>query len=207
MSEIFDISPIMSSRLAVFPGDTPFHLDFLMRTDSGDHLTLSKIETTAHVGAHADAPIHYSIDGESIERRSLDYYLGQAQVIRIRKSPGHRILVSDLADVSIQASRILFQTQSIRNLEVWQNDFISLSGELIDFLARQGVRLVGIDTPSIDPAEDKYLESHQAVYRNDMAVLEGLVLSHVPDGIYELIALPLKIEGGDASPVRAILRR
>ena len=83
---------------------------------------------------------------------------------------------------------------------------MALSPALVEELARQGVVLIGIDTPSVDPATSKELPSHQAIYRHDIAILEGVVLTSVNEGDYELIALPLKIKGADASPVRAILR-
>lgn len=192
--------------MAVFPGDTPFSAEFLMHTDQGDHLSLSKIDTTVHLGAHTDAPIHYAARSESIETRSLDYYLGKAQVIELAIEPGQRIRISDLKNKSILAPRILFKTKSFPNPYLWNDDFNSLSGEVVQYLHEQKVILVGIDTPSIDPATDKTLESHLMVHRHDMAILEGIVLDNVSEGIYELIALPLKIEGADASPVRAILR-
>ena len=105
----------------------------------------------------------------------------------------------------IKAPRVLFRTDSFSKPDQWNDDFNSLSPELIDWLSSLGVRLVGIDTPSVDPSDSKDLPSHQALYRNDMAVLEGILLSEVPDGLYNLIALPLRIKGADASPVRAIL--
>lgn len=107
--------------------------------------------------------------------------------------------------VKILAHRVLFKTSSFPNPNQWNSDFISLSAELVDFLAAQGVFLVGIDTPSVDLFEDKVLESHRAIYQHNMAILEGVVLEAVPEGVYTLVALPLKIEQADASPVRAIL--
>lgn len=205
--EIFDITPTINARLAVFPGDTPFSEDFVMSTDQGQHLTLSKITTTVHLGAHTDAPNHYAPRSESIETRSLEYYLGPAQVIEVVLPRGSRLRVADLKNRPIQAPRVLFKTKSFPDPYQWNEDFNALSEELVDHLHRQKVILVGIDTPSIDPALDKTLESHLAVHRHDMAILEGIVLDHVAEGVYELIALPLKIEGADASPVRAILRR
>ncbi len=173
----------------------------------GDHLTLSKITTTVHLGAHTDAPNHYSRQGVSMEQRSLDYYIGPAQVIEVQCPRGHRVTPKDIAQISLVAERILFKTCSFPNPERWNSDFVALSAELIAYLGSKNVRLVGIDTPSIDLAEDKALESHQAVFKHDMAILEGIVLDHVEEGLYELIALPLKIQNADASPVRAILLR
>lgn len=204
--EIIDITPTINSRIAVFPGDTPFSEEFLMSTDHGQHLTLSKITTTVHLGAHTDAPNHYAPRSESIETRSLEFYLGKAQVINLSLPRGARIKVDDIKNIKIKAPRILFKTQSFPNPYEWNEDFNSLSAELVNYLHGQKVILVGIDTPSIDPATDKTLESHLAVHSHDMAILEGIVLDDVKEGIYELIALPLKIEGADATPVRAILR-
>ena len=204
--DIIDITPLINSKIAVFPGDTPFSQEFLMSTDSGQHLTLSRIATTVHLGAHTDAPNHYGAQSESIETRSLDYYIGPCQVIQVKIPRGERIQKDDLKNIKIEAPRILFKTLSYPNPYQWNDDFNSLSGELIQYLFNSGVQLVGIDTPSIDPAADKTLESHLCVHKNNMAILEGIVLDHVSEGLYELIALPLKIEGADATPVRAILR-
>lgn len=205
--EILDISPVINPRLAVFPGDTPFQQEFLMDMKKGQHLTLSSIKTTVHLGAHTDAPNHYSREGEGIETRPLQTYLGSAQIIEVPCRPGSRLRPADLGGRNITAPRVLFKTLSFPDPYRWNGDFMSLSGELVDWLAARGVRLVGIDTPSIDLAEDQILESHQAVARHDMAILEGIVLKNVPEGNYQLLALPLPIEGADATPVRAVLLR
>lgn len=203
--KIIDISPLIHPKTAVFPGDTPFSQQFLLDMHDGHHLSLSSFQTTTHIGAHTDAPNHYSLHGVSIEKRPLDIYLGVAQVIEVSLQKNSRIQIQHLHNKKISAPRVLFKTNSFPDPDQWNSDFMSLSAELIDHLAAQGVRLVGIDTPSIDLAEDKILESHQAVARHDMAILEGIVLTHVAEGVYQLIALPLKISGADASPVRAVL--
>lgn len=202
---VHDISPLISPRLAVFPGDTAFSSRRLLSFAGGNHLELSSIEGTVHLGAHADSPIHYHRDGVGIDRRDPLRYVGAAQVVTVAGARGRRIRPADLGGVGIEAPRVLFRTGSFPDPEKWNEDFASLSAELIDWLAERGVHLVGIDTPSIDPADDKILETHQAVYRHDFAVLEGLVLEGVADGLYTLLAPPLKIEGADASPVRALL--
>lgn len=205
--DIFDITPVINSHLAVFPGDTPFKRQVVMDVNKGDHISLSWIQSTVHLGAHADAPNHYFRNGEAIEQRNLKIYLGTAQVIEIPTRFGARINCKDFEKSVISAPRVLFKTRSFPDPTQWRNDFMALSEEVIEALVKKGVRLVGIDTPSIDLAEDKILESHQAVARHDLAILEGIVLDKVDPGIYQLIALPLPIEGADASPVRAILLR
>lgn len=205
--EMIDITPVINSEIAVFPGDTVFSQNVALDMKKGSHLTLSSISSTVHLGAHADAPNHYSKDGISIEKRSLDYYFGKAQVIQVELKKNRRISLADIQNVDIKAARVLFKTQSFSNPYKWSTDFMSLSVELVNYLAEKKVKLVGIDTPSIDPSDDQILESHQAVAYHDMAILEGLVLDHVSPGIYQLVALPLPIAGAEASPVRAVLLR
>lgn len=201
--KIIDITPSITKHLAVFPGDTPFSRKIAMDFPK-DHLALSSIETTLHLGAHADSSSHYHASGEGIEKRELSRYLGQCQVIRVKIPRGARIMPADFKD-PITTKRVLFRTESFPDPNKWNDDFNSLSPELIDFLAAKGVHLVGIDTPSVDPSTSKALESHQALFKNNLAVLEGIILHHVNPGVYTLVALPLPILGADASPVRAVL--
>lgn len=204
MSRILDISPLISERLGVFPGDVPYSRDVSLRIESGDHLDLSALHATLHLGAHADAPSHYARGGAGIDRRPLELYYGPCQVIEVRAGRDHRIASEDVVD-DIVAPRILFKTGTFPDPDRFNEDFASLSPQLVDDLHARRVRLVGIDTPSIDPCHDPWLESHQAVHRHDMAILEGLVLAHVRPGLYTLVALPLRLEHADASPVRAVL--
>ena len=206
-SQILDISPTISEDTAVFPGDVAFRRNISMSFDAGHHLGLSDITTTLHIGAHADAPSHYGPNGIDISQRALKYYLGSCQVVKLVITRGARIMPADLSGVKIEAPRILFRTDSFPDPNSWNNDFNSLSPELIDFLADQKVITVGIDTPSVDPADSKQLESHAALLRRNDANLEGLTMSHVAPGLYFLSALPLKIAAADASPVRAVLLR
>lgn len=203
--QIYDISPLVSSKTAVFPGDTPYERTVALHFDKGHNLVLSSIRSTVHIGAHADAPIHYHPDGVGIAERQLERYLGPCQVISVAIPAGKRIGIDDLNERPIQASRVLFRSGSFPDPEQWVSDFNSFCPDLLSFLADEGVILVGIDTPSIDPETSGALESHQMAYRRDLAILEGLVLLNVPDGLYYLSALPLKLESADASPVRAVL--
>lgn len=202
--DLIDISPLISQEIAVWPGDTPFERRVLMDTEQGDHLGLSKVTSTLHLGAHADAPNHY-VQGKGIDQRSLNYYYGPAQVISAHTKAGERIAINDLSTEDIKAPRVLLKTGSFPDPNHWNEDFCSLSEELVDWLAQKHVLLVGIDTPSIDPFSSKALEAHHRIAEHNMAILEGLVLKHVDDGVYHLCALPLKIKDADASPVRAVL--
>lgn len=206
-TQIIDISPEISERTAVFPGDTPFSRKVALDFKTGQNFLLSSIHSTVHLGAHTDAPNHYHPQGAAMHERALDFYYGPCQVISVQLKRGERIPASVLDHTPVQAPRVLFRTDSFPDPCVWNSDFNSLSPELVETLAKAGVILVGIDTPSIDPAEDSVLHSHQAVFKNNLAVLEGIVLTDVKEGLYTLIALPLKIRDADASPVRAVLVR
>ncbi len=202
--KLIDISPTLSPRTAVWPGDQRLERRVLCSITDGANIELSSITSTVHIGAHADAPIHYHPDGQAISERPLEPYYGPCQVMRVRVERGERVFPTDLSG-PVEAPRLLLRTDTFPDPDRFTQDFASLSPDLVDHLAALGVTLVGIDTPSIDPFESKALESHQAVYANDLAILEGLVLSHVEPGLYTLIALPLKLQGADASPVRAAL--
>lgn len=200
-----DISPAITPSLAVWPGDTPLSREVLLDMKAGANITLSTLRATVHLGAHADGPNHYGKDAPSIEQRRLDYYLGPCQVVRVNAAKKSRIAPNQV-QAAITQPRVLIATGTYPDPNRWTNDFAALSPELIDALHDRGVRTIGIDTPSVDLADSKDLPSHAAFLRHDMAILEGLVLRDVPEGDYELIALPLALVGFDASPVRAVLR-
>ena len=201
----YDITPSITPKLAVWPGDTPASREVLCDIARDDNITLSTLRATVHLGAHADGPNHYGKDAPAIDERSLDYYLGPCQVIRVNVARATRILPS-MVRAELTTPRVLFATETYPDPQNWNSDFAALSVELIDLLHDRGVITVGIDTPSVDLFESKDLPAHKAILRHNMAILEGLVLKDVPEGTYELIALPLPLAGFDASPVRAILR-
>ncbi|MBI3410856.1 MAG: cyclase family protein [Planctomycetes bacterium] len=202
---IYDISPAITERLAVWPGDVPPRREVLLDMKRGDSITLSALRATVHLGAHADAPSHYAADGQSIDQRRLDYYIGPCQVMRV-KVPRGACITAEMLTSPITASRVLLWTGTFPNPDHFNTDFAALSPVLVDMLHQQAVVLIGIDTPSVDLFDSKDLPAHQMFLRHDMAILEGLVLDGVPEGTYELIALPLKLAGFDASPVRAVLK-
>ncbi len=202
---IYDITPSITESFPVWPGDTPLTREVLLDMADGSNITLSTLRATVHLGAHADGPNHYGLNAPSIDQRDLTYYLGPCQVVRVVLGPGDRVSVGKLPAV-IAAERLLIATGTYDPKKAFQKDFAALEPSLVEHLGRQHVRLIGIDTPSIDPYESKDLPAHRTILKHNMAILEGLDLSAVPEGLYELIALPLKLVGFDASPVRAILR-
>jgi arylformamidase len=202
---IYDITPPITTGLAVWPGDTPPSREVLLDMARGDNLTLSTLRATVHLGAHVDAPSHYGRDAPSIESRPLDRYVGRCRVLRVEAAPGTRI-GTDQIPRDLDAPRLLIATGTYPDPQNWNEDFAALEPGLVDALHERDVTLVGIDTPSVDLFESRDLPAHKRFLAHDMAILEGLVLTDVPEGPYELIALPLPLVGFDASPVRAILR-
>ncbi|MCH7547523.1 MAG: cyclase family protein [Planctomycetes bacterium] len=206
MSTLYDITPRITEKLGVWPGDTPMTREMLCDIAKGDTVTLSSLHATVHLGAHADGPNHYGKDSATIDERDLDFYLGPCQVIHVEVERGSRVGIDQLPKGDIQAGRVLIGTGTFPDPENWNDDFAAIDPALVDHLHEQGVMLIGIDTPSVDLIDSKDLQSHSRFLANDMAILEGLVLKDVPEGVYELIALPLRLVGFDASPVRAVLR-
>lgn len=213
MRRVWDISPPLTPRLAVFPGDTPLEREVLRRREDGDSVTLSTLRATAHLGAHVDAPLHYGTGCGDVASIPLERCLGPCRVVRPR-GPGTvhegRLVREALETASAAQSplppRVLIATGSHPDADEWVDGFTALTPGAIDWLATAGVRTVGIDTPSIDPGDDTELAAHAAALRYGMTILEGLRLAEVPEGDYELIALPLRLVGFDGSPVRAVLR-
>ena len=203
---LWDISPPVFAGTPVFPGDTPFSQSWTWQIGPDCPVNVSTLTFSPHTGAHADAPLHYDPQGASIGEVALDTYLGPCRVIH---AIGRRALITpDLIAPQLVDTppRVLVRTRFRAAVDAWDSDFTALAPETIDLLAAVGVKLVGIDTPSLDPEQSKTLASHQRVRELGMAVLECLVLDEVPAGDYELIALPLKLTTADASPVRAVLR-
>lgn len=201
---MYDITPLVTKDLPVWPLSKPLSRTIEVDMKKGSAVTSSTLTATAHLGAHVDAPSHYSLKGEAIHERSLDYFIGKCQVIRVDVPKRSQIHYSHIQ--GIHAPRVLFATNTFNYERAFQTDYAALDPELIEKLAEFGVMTVGIDTPSVDLFESKNLEAHHMVLRYNMNIIEGLDLRGVPEGLYELIALPLKLKDFDASPVRAILR-
>lgn len=203
---LWDISPPVQLGTPVFPGDTAFGLAWPARIGPGCPVNVSTLTLSPHTGAHADAPLHYDDAGTAIGAVDLAPYLGHCRVVHaIGCGPlvHRRHLEHALPGLP---PRLLVRTYARAPIHHWDADLAAYAPELVEQLADLGVLLIGIDTASIDPASSKTLDSHQVIRRRGLRVLENLVLDDVPEGDYELIALPLKLMTADASPVRAVLR-
>lgn len=205
MKRLWDISPAVAPGFPVFPGDSPFAFRWTSTIGADSAVNVSEVTMSPHTGSHTDAPLHYDGNGASIAEVALNTYLGPCRVIDATGS-GAMVTARDLlAHLGAAPPRVLLRTYR-RTPQAWDPRFTAIAPEAIDLLHLRGVRLIGIDTPSVDPETSKTLDSHCRVRAHGMAILEGIVLDDVPAGDYELIALPLKWRGLEASPVRAVLR-
>ncbi|OGA97964.1 MAG: arylformamidase [Burkholderiales bacterium RIFCSPHIGHO2_12_FULL_69_20] len=205
MKRLWDISPPVQPGSPVFPGDAPFQLEWGWTLSPDCPVNVSTLTLSPHTGAHADAPLHYSADGAAVGALALEPFLGPCRVI-------HAIGCGPLIEWAHLAHalhglppRVLVRTYA-RAPAGWDAQLTAFAPDTVARLADAGVQLIGIDTASIDPADSKALPSHQVIRQRGLRVLENLVLDDVPEGDYELIALPLKLMTADASPVRAVLR-
>jgi arylformamidase len=227
---IHDISAPISDATPVWPGDTPVTLERVWTMEAGSPVNVGRMTLSPHTGSHADAPLHYDAAGAAIGAVSLDVYIGVAVVLDCSASahgvgaalePGEasraieiaelkqawqRLTVGQAGGLEHLPERVLVRTYLLAPTARWDSQFRAISPTAIDWLAENGVRLIGTDTPSLDPQESKTMLAHRRVFAHRMAILEGLVLDAVDPGCYELIALPLKFSTLDASPVRAVLR-
>jgi arylformamidase len=205
MKRLWDISPPIAPDSPLFPGDEPYSQRWTARIGPGCPVNLSALTLSPHIGAHADAPLHYADGERAIGSVDLAPYLGRCRVIHAI-GPARLIEPGDLAHAAGGLPpRVLVRTCETAPT-AWSDVFSSFAPQTIAWLAGLGVTLVGIDSQSVDPAASKSLDSHHELLRHDLRVLENLVLDGVPAGDYELIALPLKLMQACASPVRAVLR-
>lgn len=204
---IYDITRTISTITHVWPGDNPVQISHVLQLEQGDSVNLTTISMSPHTGTHADAYYHYETNGEYPSQLPMGVYIGKAQVVTVDKEDGP-LTRDDFAHVILDDSERLLIHSHVSDLpdNEWAQTFPYLSVELIIWLAGKNIKLIGLDSPSVDAFDSTDLPSHHALFRHKMVNLECLQLRGVPDGLYELIALPLKLDGVCGSPVRAILR-
>lgn len=203
MSRIWDISPVVSPALEGWPGDTRFESTRRWSQTQGDSCTVSRVTLSTHLGAHADAPLHYLPDGADAAAMPIEPFLGPARVIQCA---GIETLDREQVQAARGASRALFRVLPAGAGEEFPARFAALTADGARALVEMGVWLFGTDAPSVDPVDSRTLDAHRVLHAGNVAILEGLVLAEVPAGDYELVALPLRWRGVDATPVRAVLR-
>lgn len=206
MSRLIDISPALSAASPAFPGDTPFTATRTWTLGGDCPVNVSKFEATTHIGAHADAPLHYDARGAAIDEVALAPYIGPCTVVHVIGEGPVTADALDAATAGRTNPRLLIRTYAVHPGDRWDGAFAAIAPDAIDWLADRGGVLIGVDTPSLDPAGSKTMDAHRRVFARGLRILEGLILDHVAPGAYELIAPPLKLKGLDAAPVRAVLR-
>jgi len=206
MKKLWDISPPVHATSPVFPGDTAYSQHWMASIGPGCPVNVSAITLSPHVGAHADAPLHYDPEGAAIGAVDLNAFIGPCRVIHAIGCDPLIMPVHLAHAMDGLPERVLVRTYKHMPQDAFDNALPAFAPETVTLLADRGVKLIGIDSASIDPADSKTLDSHQVIRQRGLRVLENLLLDGVPEGDYELIALPLKLTTADASPVRAVLR-
>ena len=213
--KIWDISRTLSKDLAEWPGDEPCRFRLTREKAKGESVNLGALSMSVHNGTHADARFHFDTHGESIEKAPLETYLGRATVVDLLQgfldSKGkHLITIEDLrpfAEAIAATSRLLVKTGRWSDSAVFPDKIPVIAADVPAWLQKNGVKLLGLDLPSVDEIDSKSLQNHHALAHAGIAIVESLDLSDVATGIYQFAALPLKIAGGDGGPVRAVLWR
>ncbi|NQD66545.1 arylformamidase [Bacillus haikouensis] len=202
--KIIDISQPLHNGTPVWPGDTPFSFSLNWTKEDTGSVNVGQLTMSAHTGTHVDAPFHFDNEGNRILDLPLDRYIGPAVVVSVGHSesigPEHLTGI-DLTSVK----KVLFKTDAWKDKESFPESIPSIRAELAHFLKEKGIHLVGVDLPSVDPLDSKELDAHHALHKNDILILEGIVLKDAVPGYYELYAMPLPLKEADGSPVRAVL--
>lgn len=207
--KLHDISLTITPDLPVWPGDPSIELERVSKMEEGEHNNVSRLALSVHAGTHVDAPFHFVADGDTIEQLPLDILIGPCQVVEL---PADCQLATEevLAAAGIEAGmeRVLLKTRNSRYWEQeglpFQTQFTAVSPDGAAYLVTRGVKLIGIDYFSIAPFNDS-IPTHRILLNQKLVILEGINLSQVPAGRYQLYCLPVKLGGSDGAPARAVL--
>lgn len=206
MGSWIDISQILNNTIPVWPGDTPFHYKVSWGMEESGSVNVGQVTMSTHTGTHIDAPYHFDNAGKRVIDLDFNLYIGPAKIVHLQQPAS--IGIKDLRDIPLQGvKRLLIKTDAWKDKTVFPDSIPHIEPELAAFLAEQGVQLLGLDLPSVDPLDSKELNAHHELNRHGIHILEGLVLDEVEPGEYELAALPLPFTEADGSPVRAVIRK
>ncbi|PEZ90139.1 arylformamidase [Bacillus cereus] len=204
-SQWIDISQPLNNNIATWPGDTPFSYEVSCSKENSGSVNVGKLTMSIHTGTHIDAPFHFDNDGKKVLDLDIDVYVGTARVIDV--SGLESIGKKELESFNLEGvERLLLRTSSHGKANEFPDVIPHLRADIAPFLSEKGIRLIGVDVPSVDPLDDKELAAHHQLFKHGIHILENVVLDHVVDGDYELIALPLALTDADGSPVRAVIR-
>lgn len=204
-NEWIDISQPLDDKLAHWPGDTSFSYKITYSKEQTGSVNIGQISTSLHSGTHVDAPFHFMSDGAKILDLKLDVFIGDARIIDMsayKKIDQAALRQFNLTDVT----RLLVKTSVPNRPEVFPENIPYVTADGAAYLHEQGIRLIGVDVPSVDPLDSKELEGHHALFAEEIYILENLMLDNVEEGDYEFIALPLPLKEADGSPVRAVIK-
>lgn len=200
-----DISQPLNNELAHWPGDTPFTYEVTYSKEQTGSVNIGKISTSLHSGTHIDAPFHFMNNGARVLDLDINVYIGPCRLIDV--SPYKKIDHEALSHFDLEGvTRLLLRTSTPNNPRLFPEQITYITKEGASYMKEKGIQLIGVDIPSIDPLDSKNMEGHHALYQNGICILENVMLDHVEPGEYDLIALPLPIQDGDGSPVRAVIR-
>ncbi|TWT24268.1 cyclase family protein [Planomicrobium sp. CPCC 101110] len=201
--KIIDISMELSNRTPQWPGDQPFYYGLTGTIEETGSVNVGEIRTGTHLGTHIDAPFHYDNDGLTIGEMPLEVYLSTAQVMDVRGLD--EITSNDLKKPEAGVTTVLLRTGAWRDRTKFPGHWPVFDVSIASWMKTNGIRLLGVDVPSVDQETSKDMEMHQAMNRNGRYILESIILDYAEEGVYQLAALPLKIKGAEGSPVRAVL--
>lgn len=206
MNKWIDISQKLDAQIPVWPGDTPFSYKISWGMEESGSVNVGEITLSTHTGTHVDAPFHFDHYGKKIIDLDVNLYIGPALVVHLPNVT--KIGVKELNGIDLKnTSRLLLRTDAWADRSKFPDSIPPIEPDLAEYLASHGVRLLGLDLPSVDELDSKELPAHHALNRAGIHILEGLVLDDIPQGDYELAALPLALADGDGSPVRAVIRK
>jgi arylformamidase len=203
--KIIDISRRLENGMPVWPGDTSFKYEVSWSKAESGSVNVGSLSMSTHTGTHVDAPFHFDDNGKRIIELDLNLYIGPVRVLDMSEKDS--IGAKDLSDINLEGfKRVIFKTSSWKNTNEFPESIPYIEADLGPFLAEKGIKLIGVDVPSVDPIDSKDLHAHHSLNKNGIHILESVLLDKVEPGDYELIALPLALAQGDGSPVRAVLR-
>lgn len=205
MTKWIDITQALQPGLAHWPEDEPFHYETTVTKEESGSVNIGRITMSTHIGTHVDAPFHFRDDGKRIVEMDVERYIGPCKVVDVGGNP--QIDADILRKVlSSPTERLLIKTALPNKPDYFPDDVQPITSDGAAYMSELGVKLVGVDSPSVDPIASKTLDGHHALHHHDIYILENVMLDHVPVGDYELIALPLAMVEADGSPVRAVLK-
>lgn len=203
---IRDISITLRVGTPEWPGDTPFACAWAWQIAMGASVNVSCLTGSPHVGTHADAPLHVTDEAAGADTLPLDAFVGPCTVVDVSACSGD-IAIPDLGlGGTIAGGRLLLRTDRTIATGAFPSEWPALSAETARHLAEGGLKLLGVDCPSVDARDSTTLTVHRLLFQAGACVLENLDLRDIVPGVYELVAPPVKIAGADAAPVRAVLR-